>query len=82
METLKLRLEMNGRPVKKKDYFTLSSLYYNRHKLSTHVFLKVALAGGRIWDLFLFSFIFTLKCSALDHSATVPPVSCQLTFTI
>ena len=38
METLKLRLEMNGRPVKKKDYFTLSSLDYNRYKLSTHVY--------------------------------------------
>ena len=36
-------------------------------------FFKVAQAGGRTWDLFVFLFIFSFKSSALDHSATAPP---------
>ena len=44
-----------------------------RTQLNNPVFFKGAQAGGRTWDLFGFSFIFSLKSSALDHSATAPP---------
>ena len=37
------------------------------------LFLKVAQGGGQTWDLFGFSFIFSLKISALDHLATASP---------
>ena len=36
------------------------------------LFLKVALAGGRTWDLLIF-IDFSLTRNALDHSATAPP---------
>ena len=55
MEALKLRLEMSGRPVKKKDYFTLSSLYF---AISCQLlFFKGCPGWGRIWDLF-FIFVY------------------------
>ena len=36
-------------------------------------YFKGAQVGGRTWDIFYFSFIFSHNCSALDHSATAPP---------
>ena len=35
-------------------------------------FKKGAQVGERTWDLFWFSFIFSHKCSALDHSTSAP----------
>ena len=40
--------------------------------VSLGLFLKDVLAGGEP-GIFWFSFIFSLNCSAFDHSATAPP---------
>jgi hypothetical protein len=36
-------------------------------------FFKIAQAGGRTWDLLVFIY-FPSQSSALDHSATAPPM--------
>ena len=40
-------------------------------------FFKGAQVGGRTWDLFDFR-LFSLTSSALDHSATAPPLGVKL----
>ena len=50
------------------DIQTLVSATYNC------VFYKGAQVGGRTWDLFDFH-LFSLTSSALDHSATAPPLT-------
>ena len=42
-------------------------------ELDTVYFFKGAQVGGQTWDLFDFR-LFSLTSSALDHSATAPPL--------
>ena len=53
-----------------------------KSKSASYIFLKIALAGGRGQpEIFWWVFIFSLKSSALDHSATAP-VQASSTFNI
>ena len=56
---------------------TISTLVVNTlNKVGVPIacFFKSAQVGGRTWDLFSVR-LFSLTSSALDHSATVPPVT-------